>query len=187
MPYPIGYRHDLSLIIRSSEKDLPDVVPPPGVKILPRWANLAGDLSGIPMFTCALSYGRSMTKEGQFLDEKTRTAIIEASGYYWDKQTFSQSASILWRTEEEPTFVGGYSGSVLCTGKPDKGGKPLAFQNFQQDFHGLVIKGGFVLPEEVRESEILLGDQVASVRRGQSNPQKTHGASTRKANLSVPY
>lgn len=31
-------------------------------------------------------------------------------------------------------FIGRYSGAVLCTGQPGKGGKPLAFQNFEQDF-----------------------------------------------------
>lgn len=85
-----------------------------------------------------------------------------------------------------PVSVAGHSGSVLCVGQPSAG-QPLLFQNFEQGFKGLILKGGFILPEEIRRSDILLGSQDASsVRRDQSLRQTRRTNSTRKTSYTAP-
>lgn len=70
---------------------------------------------------------------------------------------------------------GGWSGSALCLGKPtDLTAKALVFQNYERpirhgeiaandrhlvgDNRGRVIKGGFLLPQEITEAEIVQGE-----------------------------
>jgi hypothetical protein len=177
LPYPIGYQHDLSLIIRTGERKLPDLVPPRGIRLSPKWASLSAALSGDPLFTCTFSPEKVVT--GEILAEDTREALIHGTSYHWQRESFHQSASILWRTAQEPFSVTGYSGSVLCLGQPYKGkANPLLFQNFEFSFEGLIIKGGFILPKEVQMAKILLGRQTNVRRKGKTQPPSGRRART---------
>ena len=104
----------------------------------------------------------------------TQQAVVVGCEYLWLKNSHSQSASILWRTEIDFESSKGWSGSTLCVGKPtDPTAKALVFQNFESPIrsgqvaaterplvgdNGWVIKGGFLLPQEIREAEIVQGE-----------------------------
>ena len=45
-------------------------------------------------------------------------ATVLGSQYLWDRQAWSRSASLIWRTVETSSPATGWSGSVLCLGKP---------------------------------------------------------------------
>ena len=96
LPYPIGYQHDLSLIIRTGERKLPHLVPPRGIRLSLQGASLSAALSGEPLFTCTFSPEKVVT--GEILAEDTREALIHETSYHWQRESFHQSAPILWRT-----------------------------------------------------------------------------------------
>jgi hypothetical protein len=104
-----------------------------------------------------------------------------AGQYTWDRESSRVSRSLLWRTaQSDDQSVIGASGSVLCMGKPqDEEVSAVVFQNFQLSFppqvaviHGLTFtpqemldchgwstfKGGFVLPDEISRSEVIMGE-----------------------------
>ncbi|WQF85511.1 hypothetical protein CDEST_10525 [Colletotrichum destructivum] len=110
-PYPMGYGHDLSLVLRSIEHEdpeLPQVAFPPGYPVIEDWAR-CNPLDGQPMFVMSswLESGKSGRRvlHGSPLDAEARTelqsdikrAIAEGTQYLWDPETSSQSVSLLWR------------------------------------------------------------------------------------------
>lgn len=135
------------------------------------WANYENALDGQPVFACLFNvWNQIQTIEGDLASRATQKAVVIGSESLWIRDAVSQSASILWRTESDFTTASGWSGSALCVGKPtDRYVKALVFQNFQKPFtsvdvaggdrqlsseYGCSIKGGFVLPQEIRDFEI---------------------------------
>lgn len=129
------------------------------------WALYEDALDGQPVFTYLFHVWDKVAEiiEGGLASRATQEAVVMKSGYLWEKNAVSQSASILWRTDSNCTKASGWSGSTLCVGKPsDKHVKALVFQNFQKPItslevagndrklsseYGSLIKGGFVLPQ----------------------------------------
>lgn len=112
------------------------------------------------------------TYDATIASEQTCAAAIEGAEYFWENKSSWPTSSLLWRTIKDTTSVRGYSGSVVfISGSSQKDPcKPLLFQNFQhevtkwpldepkQDDAKTIgtIKGGFLLPEEVKRSQILM-------------------------------
>lgn len=115
-----------------------------------------------------------VTRIGQGVSRKAQTALYEGAQYLWDKECLMQNVSILWRTKYDGDSMEGLSGAVLCLGKPeDKTCHAICFQNFETPLLSrellvedhrpapenekvrIRIKGGFLLPEEIRNAEIL--------------------------------
>jgi hypothetical protein len=104
-----------------------------------------------------------------------RKAVIEGAHYSWNKSPMISSA-IMWRTDNDWDSARGLSGSVLCHGHPkDKHVTAVCFQNFQTavtakqlvkdkrgkpgaKFPRYLVKCGFVLPDDILQSTIILDD-----------------------------
>lgn len=154
---------------------------PLGVGEVVGWANYEDALDGQSVFTCLLNVwaDKTQTTQGDLASRATQKAFVMGSEYLWVKDAVSQSASTLWRTDLDNTMASGWSGSALCVGKPtDKYVKALVFQNFQKPLtsldvaandrelsgdYGCCIKGGFVLPQEIRDSEISRGEPAERI------------------------
>jgi hypothetical protein len=147
--------------------------------MVPEWASYKDAIQGVPMIACVFDYisnehGRLL---GDIPNEQIRAALFEGHGHIWTQNAIDSSASILWRTEEDQVDARGFSGSVLCIGRVHERCRPLLFQNFQLGIAhwpdgerqrnqadlppGLnhpnpTIKGGFILPAEIRAATIVL-------------------------------
>jgi hypothetical protein len=126
------------------------------------------------------------------VDQVLRRSQVEAMQYIWDMDPFEEpKTAILWRNIKGPQDLlsaGGFSGTVLCQGQPtDKEVKALVFQNFQwevtpgpynaDDWAHTFIKGGYLLPDEVRQSSIECVDPEAESRPSGTWP-RNHQSST---------
>lgn len=154
------------------------------------WALYEDALDGQPVFTCLFHVWDKVAEiiEGGLASRATQEAAVIGSEYIWEKDAVSQSASILWRTDSDLATASGWSGS---TGKPsDKHVKALVFQKFQKPItslevagndrelsneYGCLIKGGFVFPQEIRDSEIHRGEPTerTQTRNWASNPLRS--------------
>jgi hypothetical protein len=130
--------------------------------------------------------GKWKTHEGLTdVDQDMRRSQVEAMQYIWQKDPFEEPKSaILWRNIKGPKDLlsaSGFSGTVLCQGQPtDKEVKALVFQNFQwevtpapcnaEDLAHSFIKGGYLLPVEVRQSSIECVDPEAEARPSGTSP-----------------
>lgn len=126
--FPIGFTHDLSLIM---DENLPEITSPPGVAPIAGWAEYSEALGGCPVFVSRLnaSCNAWRTLPGTVAEASTQIAVIAGSEYIWDRDIRCQNASLLWRCEYAPDRATGYSGSVLCLGKPkDESCKAILFQ-----------------------------------------------------------
>jgi len=180
LPYPTGYKHDLSLIYSSDDSQLPPMFPRPGNPAIDGWADLGTVLDGAPVFVSyyntvlggEVQFGTAI-REGQMNISEAHSALFQGTQWVWDSQLMTQSAALIWRiTPNNPdqyTSGGGFSGSALCLGRvTDSTVKAVVFQNFDvpypsgpalgdsrpADYPTFNIKGGFVLPRELLESEI---------------------------------
>ncbi|OQD81017.1 hypothetical protein PENANT_c030G01654 [Penicillium antarcticum] len=117
LPFPAGYRHDLSLIM---DDNLPQAT-----------SALAGsDVYVTRMSTTVV--GRRLLLEGTVDPNAIRKATVIGTQYLWDRTAYSQTASLLWKTNEPSSPADGWSGSVLCLGGPtDESSLAVIFQNFQ--------------------------------------------------------
>lgn len=86
-PYPAGYTHDLSLI---AAKKLPTINPR-----ITSWATYTEALSGLPAYTIRPSANGNQPE--------IQPATMVGTQYLWDRETHSQSASLIWRTEDDST------------------------------------------------------------------------------------
>ncbi|KAK2803347.1 hypothetical protein FQN50_007006 [Emmonsiellopsis sp. PD_5] len=176
LPYPAGYRHDLCLL---TGPNLPDITTPPGVGAVTGWAEYEEALDGKPVFVTRFDAWtkQSHHEHGRTSTNATKRAIVEGTEYLWVGQTVS--TSLLWRTDEDWRDAQGCSGSVLCLGRPtDPNIKAVVFQNYQIPIQKHQIRGGkrarsgdrawlmkagFLLPQEVRESQILSSKSLQEV------------------------
>jgi hypothetical protein len=177
-PYPAGYCCDLSLVC---DDNLPLVRPSRDQPAITGWADMSKVLDGEPIFVTAyLVLDKAWsTSTGETIwndpgpGKLDRAALFEGVQYAWDRHNYTQNFSLLWRTDDRSAkdlgSAAGYSGSVLCLGSPKmKEVKAVVFQNFQilwtdklkwKGDYGIVtyVKGGFLLPSEIRESKIDCG------------------------------
>ncbi|KAL4937591.1 hypothetical protein BDV06DRAFT_232470 [Aspergillus oleicola] len=165
LPFPVGYRHDLSLIEGES---LPEVVSPPGYPIISAWAPYEKVLMGAPLYAVATNAQTQHWRvvEGAKVTPVVANSVLLGSEYIWDREASDQAVAMLWRSKDDVDSAGGYSGSVLCTGtSTDQNGEAVVFQNYETglriwESEGSLllanIKAGFLLPGEIRESTILV-------------------------------
>lgn len=99
---------------------------------------------------------------------QAQQSIVHGTQYSWDEKARAQGTALLWRTIRDTDGVEGASGSVLCLGNPqDRTARALLFQNFQgrlmanenvkigDNEDRPTFKGGFLLPSEIRNSQIV--------------------------------
>lgn len=173
-PYPAGYNHDLCLI---SSRSLPDVVSPPGYPSVTGWASYSEALDGQDCYVVAQNTSTGTIRQVQGVINSNlfcRAAVI-GTGYSWDKIRKISNAFLLWHTGGEIAPADGTSGAPLCLGRPsDTAALAVVFQNFQQECllaHMVgkrntplrtLVKAGFILPQEIRDSTILSGETPTS-------------------------
>jgi hypothetical protein len=184
--------HDLSLITNSQE--LPEVTSPDRTPCVVGWGSYTDLLDGKPVFVTGLNIptGNTIVRSGSGISREAQAALTEGSQYLWDREVLSQNVSILWRTENDEDPLGGLSGSALCLGQlQDKTCLAVCFQNFESPLYSrellkddhrgapqyadrVRIKGGFLLPPEVRVTQILCNPSETPTASGtypsRSNP-----------------
>lgn len=176
MPFPCGFVHDLSLVTSDS---LPVITSPIGTPRIVGWADYNDVLDGGPVFVVSSNVvtGNQNLRTGSGVSRAARRALVAGSEYSWERNPLSRSVSILWRTEYDGDRMEDFSGSVLCLGQVHaETCRAVCFQNFQTPLYSNqllkydhqrappdttsypTVKGGFLLPQEIRESEILSED-----------------------------
>lgn len=173
-PYPAGYNHDLCLI---SGRSLPDVVSPPGYPPVTGWASYSEALDGQDCYVVAQNTSTGGIREVRSAINSnlfSRAAVI-GTGYSWEKIRKQSNAFLLWHTESSLAPADGTSGAPLCLGRPsDTTALAVVFQNFQRSCvlahmvgkrnkkQETLVKAGFILPQEIRDSTILSGETPTS-------------------------
>lgn len=159
-------------------ENLPQLTNPPGTLVITGWASHEEALRGGSLFLVCqnVATGVFRTFTGQAIETQIQSAIVDGHGYIWNKMAASPSRSLLWRTVDDHgafsdgKFVYGASGAVLCLGRPtDREARVVVFQNFQgpldysllpkaqqpmDELKWATYKGGFLVPQEIRQSEI---------------------------------
>lgn len=199
LPFPTGFRHDLSLVTSVS---LPNITSPAGLPRIVRWGEYREVLDGSPIFVTSLNLhtGNPNARYGSAVSQRAQCALAEGSEYLWERSSASQSVSFLWRTVYDGDHLKGYSGSVLCLGQPqDRTCSAICFQNFEtplysreflredgrappnDNIHSPTFKGGFLLPSEIRGAEILCGEAEVSVAPGTFPRQERSSTEVRRS------
>ncbi|KAJ7165572.1 hypothetical protein C8R43DRAFT_1164979 [Mycena crocata] len=173
--FPMGFKHDLSLIEAKEGGVLPRmVVPACHPSIHPRFAHPASALrleeqektkpKQLPAF---LMHPHSFEKTDSVGPESSKAVLINGVDYLFEGEHLQRS--LIWRSEREDLSVVGMSGSALCLGNlADTQVQALLFQNFEtpmsQSIYAaaksamevnrilgplVTYKGGFFLPEDV--------------------------------------
>lgn len=173
----------------AASDDLASLSNHPGTPRIIGWGPLREALDGHPLFTTSLNMRteKSKTHAGTDTSAIAQEAIIEGSQYLWDRKLLTQSVSvsILWRTEQDHDSTTSHPGSLLCMSRlQDQACRVVCFQNFEFALYSREslrynrrplpdkryptprIKGGFILPDSVREAEILCDDSGVSVVPG---------------------
>lgn len=133
---------------------------PPGVGVITGWAKYEDALDGKPAFEARLDtlLTRKQEQNGGVSSDTTKNALVLGTEYLWTGQAVT--SSLLWRTDDDWRNASGLSGSVLCLGRSsDTTIQAVVFQNYQtsmkrRQLSGMKVKGGFLLPQEIRECEI---------------------------------
>ncbi|KAJ5800686.1 uncharacterized protein N7518_002754 [Penicillium psychrosexuale] len=146
---------------------------PPHTPRVTEWGPYEAALQGRPVFLHRyhISTGRTFTHQGHGVTTQAQQCIIHGTQYSWDARAFG--TALLWRTLRDTDSVRGASGSVLCLGEPQhETARALLFQNFEapltasENVHidekedAPVFKGGFLLPEEIRRSQIITVGEI---------------------------
>lgn len=184
LPFPTGFQHDISL---ATSDDLSSLSSPSGAPRIVGWGPHREVLDGHPLFAASLNVhtGDPRIYAGTGISAIAQEAIVEGSQYFWDRELLTQSVSILWRTEQDHDSLTSLSGSVLCMGRlQDQTCCAVCFQNFESALYSPEslrydhrplpdarhptpkIKGGFILPDSVRQAEILCDDSGVPVAPG---------------------
>lgn len=187
MPYPVGFSHDLSII---TDDNLPHLTNHPNSPRITHWGPYEEVLQGSPLFINRHNVvtGTFSTREGYGVSRLAQEAIAHGAQYSWDTKARAPNTALLWRTLHDSDTVQGMSGSVLCLGRPlDPYARAVLFQNFEGPLapsQNVQIartetsprfKGGFLLPTEVRDAEIITYDttrpkQFLSVKKRSQVP-----------------
>ncbi|KXG51690.1 uncharacterized protein PGRI_090830 [Penicillium griseofulvum] len=170
IPYPYGFQHDLSLI---TGPNLPQLTNPPHTPRVTEWGPYEEALQGRPVlvYRYNIATGNSFIHQGYGIPTQAHQCIIHGAQYSWDARAFG--TALLWRTLRDTESVRGASGSVLCLGEPQhETARALLFQNFEGPLPASehvhidknedvpTFKGGFLLPEEIRRSQIITARDV---------------------------
>lgn len=173
-PFPEGFSHDLSLItVPESTLSLRSpMICNPLTQNVGRWADLAATLATGIDILCIRHNSTGVWRHllGRAMKEKTQMAIVAGMRHYWKQEGFKPTKAVL-ANFSALRHCKTFSGSPVFTGSPgDESNEVLVFQNFQKPvfawsinrlhglYYGLVAwyKGGFLLPEEILESEIVV-------------------------------
>lgn len=176
--------HDASIV---SGDHLPKILNPPRAPKIVGWADYRDALDGQFAFAMALSAVSERPNEKSRRDEfgTLQKAMVEGAEYLWDRKSHTQSAALLWRGMHDGTDMEGLSGSVLCLGQPTElCCRAVVFKNFETpicpqhfgestslaaargDVSWSSIKGGFLLPPEIRNAEIICEGEVLAQTPG---------------------
>ncbi|OQD62979.1 hypothetical protein PENPOL_c010G03975 [Penicillium polonicum] len=80
LPYPAGYRHDLSLI---TDDNLPTLISPPGHPVVSEWTSYSTtDAYAVRMNTVV---GRWLLVQGTIYPNAIRNATVIGTEYLWDR------------------------------------------------------------------------------------------------------
>lgn len=186
--FPSSFRHDLSLVTAVAPwEDLPRVMSPDHSPRVTGWGNYRTVLDGEPLFVIGFNIGTgNLSHRREWgVSEESRRALAMGSQYTWDRELLSQNVSILWRTEYDGDRLQGFSGTALCLGQiSDRTCLAVCFQNFETPLYSRAvleqghrsppsegtyharIKGGFLLPTEVRDAEILCDEPETGAAPG---------------------
>lgn len=148
---------------------MPTIVSAQGYPTVSTWASYSDALAGSAVYAVRMSaaVGRWLVIQGNLDPHVMRNASVIGAQYAWDRAAVSQTASLLWTAHEPFTPAAGWSGSVLCLGRPtDQSSRAVAFQNFEVLCSGhinsrtgrpedIIVKGAFMLPESIRASAII--------------------------------
>lgn len=118
------------------------MISPSNVGIIDGWASYEDVLDGQPIFMTKFDVLKDKTKDmcGTIATEATKRAVVQGADYFWTGRAVS--ASLLWRTERDYESVRGWSGSVLCLGKPkDPKVKAVVFQNYERQIKTSQLQG----------------------------------------------
>jgi len=147
----------------------------PGVPRISEWGSYADVLDGCPVLVVRTSMSSSSSSSSS-----TQQALTVGVQYFFNRDIASSTSSLLWRTITDHDNALGWSGSVLCCGKQtDHKVQAVLFQNFEipvrpgilegndqgsatgvhNKRHGSMIKGGFLLPNEIRQAQILVAEE----------------------------
>lgn len=123
-------------------------------------------------------YKRWDTFSGKIITGPPREPLVSGMDYFWEMGHVKLKRAIVWRTERDDTSAIGVSGSALCLGnKSAKTCQAIVFQNYQSSIGKNKIwenydvqnfltelprlasfKGGFLLPEDCENAEIVFED-----------------------------
>ncbi|KAJ5101432.1 hypothetical protein NUU61_003654 [Penicillium alfredii] len=177
--FPQTIDHDTSIV---TGDHLPRVSNPSRAPRIVGWGDYREALDGHFAFAMALSATTDHPKERKRIDMfgTLQKAIVEGTEYLWDRKSRTQSSSIIWRAMHDGTDMEGLSGSLLCLGQPTDPKcravlmkhweTPICPQHFdvtdlasaRGDVSWSSIKGGFLLPQDVRNAEILCESEDSS-------------------------
>ncbi|KAL3433411.1 hypothetical protein BDV09DRAFT_186676 [Aspergillus tetrazonus] len=155
LPFPAGYRYDLSLIEGES---LPDMVRPPGYPIISASAPYGKVLASAPLYTVTLDTQTPYWREAEGAKAALPVAdlVLLGSEYIWDREASDQTVAVLWRSKNDVDSAGDSFGSY---------GEAVVFHNYDTclrmwESEGpssfTNIKAGFLLPGEIRKSMIVV-------------------------------
>lgn len=168
------------------------------------WGRYKDVLDGEPVFVVGfnIATGNIISRTGYGVSERAQRALFMGSQYLWDREVLSQNVSILWRTENDEDFLRGLSGTALCLGQlSDRTCLAVCFQNFEtplysraymehdhrglpaEYYHNPRIKGGFLLPADVRAAQILCDEPETSFASG-TYPTKERASTELRRSLS---
>jgi hypothetical protein len=178
------------------DDNLPQLISPPGYPSVSGWASYSAALAGSDVYVTRMNtvVGKWLILEGTVDPNAIRNATVLGTQYLWDRTAYLQTASLLWKTKEPFSPADGWSGSVLCLGRPtDKSSRAIVFQNFQVPCttlvnpesganHQVIVKGGFLLPESIRSSKIATSDDQHRGRNSDTYPRRSreHAGSDRR-------
>lgn len=140
---------------------------------------------------------------GSSVSRATQIAIAAGAEHSWESAAVAPGTSLLWRTSFYADTAQGYSGSVLCLGKPtDPTALAVVFQNFETALkpqHGLSnreeavngekvlrFKAGFLLPAEIREAAIQMGYESPITEPKSLNPATRSSTDNHRRILTNP-
>ncbi|CAG8908594.1 unnamed protein product [Penicillium egyptiacum] len=172
IPYPYGFQHDLSLV---TGPKLPQLTNPPNTPRVTEWGPYEEALQGRPVFVHRYNVGTGSwyTYQGHGVATQAQQCIVHGTQYSWEERTRAHATALLWRTVRDTDSVQRASGSVLCLGElQHETARALLFQNFQgplmasdhveidEKEDSPSFKGGFLLPQEIRDSRIITAKYV---------------------------
>jgi hypothetical protein len=89
LPFPCGFKHDLSLI---TDERLPAITHPPDTPLITGWGSYAAVLDGGPIFVCRFNVitGVWSSMEGRGMAKVAQAAIAAGSEYTWERSSVAE-------------------------------------------------------------------------------------------------